>query len=248
MLDEKQYYDPLSWTRIFSFHWYKDQMTGWTPASYTLLIVGMILQLVLGFSKGFSWLGLTSTLAGMIGFTCVIAITNAKPINGLLGLVNALLLMYVALKTGNYSDIIMQISYVCFLDIPVLMLWKTKVEPRTLNSKYFLQTVGCFIVFWAATWVLDTQIVHSPQAFLDSLAAAIGLTGSVLASRKFRAQYYFWVAQGAMSVALWVQTAFNGHPVWSLMITYVLYLCNDLLAFVDKKVPWFHAKEHKTNA
>lgn len=249
-METSEHYSPTSWTRVFSWHWYKDQMTGWTKASYTLLLIGIIFQLCTGFFKGFSWLGLTSTIAGIIGFTCVIAITNAKPINGVLGFVSALMLIYVALKTGNYSDIIMQAAYIACLDIPILLSteWqKRDIKPRLLKGKYLVQTLLCFLGFWIATWILDTQILHSPQAFLDSLSATIGLTGAVLAVRRFRAQYYFWTAQGLMSVALWIQTALHGHPVWVLMVTYLLYLCNDLLPFLDKKITWFHYQPKNEN-
>lgn len=236
-------YDPSSWKRVFNWKWYKHQMTGWTTASYILLFVGYVLLLFFGFFKGFSWLAFTSTIAGMIGFTCVIAINNQRPINGVLGFVSALLLCYVALKTQNYSDITMQTVYIICLDIPVLMSprWqKNGFKPRLLKGKYFWQTVAIFLGMWAATLILDTQLQHSPQWFLDSFAAAVGLTGAILAVRGFRAQYYFWTLQGMLSVALWIQTALNGHPVWSLMVTYILYLCNDGLSFFDKKNTWFH--------
>lgn len=237
---KEKHYDEMSFTRVFSWHWYKDQMTGWTKASYILLVVGIIIQLFIGLRSGFTMLGVTSTIAGIIGFSCTVSITNGRPINGILGFISAIMLIYVALVTKNFSDIIMQGAYIVLLDIPILIQkqWSSH-DPRKMTSKDVLQTALIFLVFLAATYILDTVILDSPQAILDAVSATIGLTGAVLTVRRFRSSYYFWTAQGVMSIALWVQTAMHGHPVWVLMITYMLYLANDVVAFTDSK--WFHS-------
>lgn len=56
----------------------------------------------------------------------------------------------------------------------------------------------------------------------------------------FREQYYFWTVQGILSIILWGVTAFQGDANLTLFLTYILYLTNDLLAFTDKHVHWFH--------
>lgn len=235
-------YDPESWTRVFSLQWYKHQMSGWSTLSYWLLSVGIIFQVIIGSQHGINGLAITSTIAGIIGFTTTISITNGKAINGILGFISAAMLIYVASVTGNYSDIIMQGAYIVLLDIPILFnkQWGADFEPRKLNFKYALQTLGVFILFLAMTLTLDLFILHSPQAYLDAISATIGLTGAVLTVRRFRFSYVLWTAQGLFSVALWIQTAINGNPVWVLMFTYILYLCNDMLSFFDKNIKWFH--------
>ena len=96
------------------------------------------------------------------------------------------------------------------------------------------------IVSFAALYYLDTRILFSEQALLDALAAMIGLTGAFLCVLRFKSQYYFWSAQGLLSVALWAQTAMHGHPVYVLLFTYMLYLANDAIAFLDSN--WFKKK------
>lgn len=234
-------FDPTSLTRFVTIHYYKTQFTGWSRSSYVLLAVGIAVQLAIGLSAGVTGLALTSTLAGIIGFTCTVAITNGKPINGLLGFISAALFGYVALVTGNYSDIVMQVAYIAMLDLPIIFgMWRT-FEPKTMKRRDYATTALLFVGFFAALFAMDTLLLHSPQAFLDAFSATIGLVGAVLCVRQFRAQYYFWTFQGIMSVALWIQTAINGHAVWVLMFTYVLYLANDLIAFVDSK--WFKNKD-----
>ena len=234
-------YNPESPMRVFNWHWYKDQMSGWKTSSYILLAFGTIFLLITGLLNNVNPLGITSTIAGIIGFSCTLSITNGKPINGILGFVSAIMLIYVASVTGNYSDVVMQGAYIILLDIPVVLNkeWNNgqSLKPRLMKGKYIWQTVAVFIVFWILTYGLDTVILTSPRPIIDSFSATLGLTGAVLTVRRFRSTYYFWLAQGIMSVILWSVTAMAGHPVWVLFFTYCLYLMNDLIAFIDSD--WF---------
>lgn len=228
--------------RVFNLHWYKDQMSGWARSSYILLAFGILFLLVTGLYGNFTTLGITSTIAGIIGFTCTLSITNGKPINGILGFVSAIMLIYVASVTGNFSDVVMQAAYIFLLDIPVVLnkTWNNgeSLKPRRLTGKYIWQTMLTFVVFWGLTYGLDTIILTSPRPIIDSLSATLGLTGAILTVRRFRSTYYFWLAQGLMSVVLWSVTAMSGHPVWVLFFTYCLYILNDIVAFTSSK--WFH--------
>lgn len=240
-MSAEEKFNPTSLSRFVNAHYYVNQFSGWHRSSYILLAVGIVVQLVIGFSAGVTGMTLTSTLAGIIGFACTVAITNGKPINGLLGFISAALLCYVALHTGNYSDIVMQLAYIALLDLPIIFgVWR-EFEPKKMRGRDYVSTAVLFVVFFALLFAMDTYLLHSQQAFLDAFSATIGLVGSVLCVRQFRAQYYFWTFQGIMSVALWIQTAIHGHAVWVLMITYMLYLANDVIAFVDSK--WFQKQE-----
>lgn len=229
--------------KIFTLQYYKDGFSGWTKPSRYLWIIGLIIQVLIGFSSGFTYLTLTSTLAGIIGFTTTVAITNGKTINGLTGLISALLLIFVAHVTGNYSDMLMQFGYIVLLDIPIIfsVSWGD-FKPRKSTLKDWVGFIIILLVFFGILYALDIYL-HSPQAFLDAFSASIGFTGAVLCVRRFSAQYYFWTFQGIFSVALWLQTAMNGHAVWVLMITYLLYLANDLTAFLAS--PWFGKRAKK---
>lgn len=231
--------------KLFTFNYYKEGLTGWSKSSYILLSVGIGIQLITGLllpvlqGNGLTSVGITATIAGIIGFTCTLAITNTKSINGLLGFVSALLLIGVATATGNYSDIIMQGAYIVLLDIPIIFSkrWNDGLKPRKMSDRHIFNTFIITMLFFTALYFLDTIVLNSPQAFLDATSATIGLVGAVLCVKGFKAQYFWWTAQGLLSVALWIQTALNGHAVYVLMITYMLYLANDAIAFLDSK--WF---------
>ena len=226
--------------QLFKPSYYKHQMSNWNKQSYILLTIGVIFLGVVGFKNGLNLLSFTSTIAGILGFTCTLAITEGKPINGLLGFISALLLCYVALMTGNYSDILMQLAYVFMLDIPIILGKWQVFNPKRMNTRVVCETIVFFILVLIALYCLDAYILLSPRPFIDALSATFGFTGAFLCVRQYSAQYYFWFTQGIMSIILWLVTAIQGHAVWVLFFTYVLYLCNNIIAFTVSK--WFKHK------
>lgn len=240
----------IAWYSVFKPSWYVDQMKGWSIRSYFLLIlgIGLITGMTLGGGK-FTGITIATMFAGLLGYTCTLSITNAKPLNGVLGLVSALIYIVVAIDAKNYNDVLLQSVYIITLDLPVLLMpsWakdvKSKVRYLHENGRGLRNwglTVLFFVVVLAATYYSDTHWFISPRPWVDSIAATIGITGALLTTLRFSESYYCWTIQGIMSVTLWGLTAIQGDANWVLFATYLLYLSNDMIAFFDKDISWFH--------
>lgn len=246
--------DSIAWYSILEPKWYVDQMKGWSMRSYFLLAIGV--SLIAGMTIGggkFNTVTIATLFAGMLGFTCTLSITNAKPLNGVLGLVSALIYIFVAINAKNYNDVLLQSIYIITLDLPVLLMpsWakNVKAKVRFLHEKghgrrNWLLTALFFCVVLAVLYYSDTHWFISPRPWVDSIAATIGITGSFLTTLRFSESYYCWTIQGVMSIILWLLTAIQGDANYVLFVTYVLYLCNDLLAFFDQDISWFHHKQY----
>ena len=189
-------------------------------------------------------ISLLTMVAAILGFTCTLAITNARQINGILGLISSAIYIIVSIYAKNYANVILQAIYILLLDLPVLMLpsWSKDTEKHIhgLTLIKWLLTIIFFAMVLVLLYLLDTKLFTSPRPLIDATAGAIGITGSLLCMLHFREQYYFWTIQGILSIILWGVTAFQGDANLTLFLTYILYLTNDLLAFTDKHVSWFH--------
>jgi len=229
---------------IFNPKWYVEQMKHWSFRSYMLLMFGLGAITASTLSHPMSSIAILTWLAGTLGFTCTVAITNAKPLNGMLGLVSALIYIFVAINAKNFSDVILQASYIILLDIPVLISpqWAKDAEKHIhgLTVMKWLLTVVFFFVAWGLLYLMDTHLFISPRPIVDSVSAAIGLTGALLCTLRFREQYYFWTVQGVMSIVLWGVTAMQGDASPVLFLTYIMYFMNDMIAFFDSHTHWFH--------
>ena len=240
----------IAWYSVFKPSWYIDQMKGWSTRSYFLLIlgVGLIVGMTIGGGQ-FNTVTIATLFAGVLGFTCTLSITNAKPLNGVLGLVSALIYIFVAIQAKNFNDVLLQTIYIITLDLPVLLMpsWAKDVDKkvRFLHEKgkglrNWGFTILFFVVVLAVLYYSDTHWFISPRPWIDSIAATIGITGSLLTTLRFSESYFMWTIQGIMSVILWGVTAFQGDANWVLFVTYLLYLSNDMIAFFDKDISWFH--------
>ena len=240
----------IAWYSVLKPGWYLSQMKGWSTRSYFLLILG--LGLIVGMTIGggqFNAVTIATLFAGVLGFTCTLSITNAKPLNGVLGLVSALIYIFVAIQAKNFNDVLLQTVYIITLDLPVLLMpsWAKDVDKkvRFLHEKgkglrNWGFTILFFVLVLAVLYYSDTHWFISPRPWIDSIAATIGITGALLTTLRFSESYYCWTIQGVMSVILWGVTAFQGDANWVLFVTYLLYLSNDMIAFFDKDISWFH--------
>lgn len=232
--------------------WYKEQLSGWSTASYLLLMFGFGFIISQTLAGSITDIALWTMIAAVLGFTTTVAITNAKPLNGILGLVSALIYIFVALHAKNPADAILQGVYIILLDLPVLLMpgWAKNVNSRVRkisevsqrNEKMkpnFWYTLF-FVVFvssWVALYFFEIYLTKSPRPMIDSGTAAIGITGALLTTLRFSDSYYFWIAQGVAQVILWGITAGQGDASLVLFFTYMLYLANDGVALFDS--PWF---------
>lgn len=245
-VDEKK----IAWYSIFEPKWYVNQMKGWSTRSYMLLLlgIGLIVGMTIGGGK-FNTVTIATLFAGVLGFTCTLSITNAKPLNGVLGLVSALIYIFVAIDAKNFNDVLLQTVYILTLDLPVLLMpsWAKNVDKKVRflheNGKgirNWILTILFFVAVLAILYYSDTHWFISPRPWVDSIAATIGITGSLLTTLRFSESYYCWTIQGVMSITLWGLTAFQGDANWVLFVTYIMYLSNDLIAFFDRDISWFH--------
>lgn len=244
----------IAWYDIFKPSWYVEQMQGWTASSYRLLLLGLGVIFGMTIAGKINAISILTMLAGMLGFTCTLSITNAKPLNGVLGIVSAVIYIIVAIDARNYNDVLLQSIYIVLLDLPVLLMpsWAKDVDKKVRflteegrGLRNWLLTALFFAVVLGLTYYSDTHWFISPRPWVDSIAATIGITGAMLTTLRFSDTYFFWFAQAIFSISLWAITATQGDANWVLFVTYILYLANDLITVFDKKVAWFHHEKHQ---
>lgn len=232
--------------QLFTLEYYKEGLTGWTNQSYVLLLVGVLFLSVTALSHQITFDVVLSWVASLLSFSCVLAISNGKIINGLLGGVSAILIGIVAVNVGNPSDFIMQMTYFVILDLPIVLFgsqWSNKKIKGKLDKKGWGVIAISFAVSFIALYSMDSFLLNTPRPVLDAFAASIGITGAMLMLNKYSAQYYFWTLQGVVSVVLWGVTAYQGDGNWVLFANYMLFILNDLIGLFNS--PWSVAR--KTN-
>lgn len=247
--------EKISFKDLFSLKWYINQSKGWNKFSYLLILVAVIGNAYISFAMGMPVTATTywTYVASLLSIYCVCAITNAKPVNGVAGILSAMIYIVVALLAKNPADALLQMIYIFLLDIPVLVNpnWAVGVEKKirfihetaTRGEKhgpqfwYTLVTVIGAVSFVAA-YLIEVYVLKTPRPLTDSLVLGSGFIGAVLTTFRFGEAYAFWFLQGALQVILWGLTAMSGDANWVLFFTYSLFLFNDIIGVFASK--WFH--------
>ncbi|ABG21594.1 PnuC-like nicotinamide mononucleotide transport (endogenous virus) [Lactococcus phage KSY1] len=217
--------------QLFTLRYYKDGLSGWTPQSRILWLIGLAVIFVTAAPHGFDSINVIATLGGMIGFTCTMTITNGKSVNGILGFISAILISTVAIHSGNYADVSMQSMYILFLDLPIMLFgnqWsQAKIKAFDMNAVKLILAVA--IIGFSLMYVLDTSVFLSPRPMIDSISATTGFVGLFLMLGKYRAQYVAWMLGSVISITLWLMTALQGDANWVMFATYCVYMSSSLI-------------------
>lgn len=246
---------------------YARQFIGWTKTSYIMLAVGWAIISFISFGMGaqitgFTWL---TWLASGLGWTTVLAIKEAKMLNGLVGMASALIYIYVAFVHQNPADAMLQFTYIIILDIPVLFMpnWvknahknvrfihETDARGEKHGKKFWYSIIGIVaVVAFISAYLFETLVLHTPRPISDSLVLGTGLVGAVLTTFRFSESWFAWLLQGFMQIVLWTLTVIAGGTLGAsalvILVTYLMYFANDITALIQS--PWFHHKQYNAEA
>lgn len=261
LLDKKTYentHKELTFKDLFNPKWYIHQLSGWTRLSYILLVIGLIIIISSSFifnKKPINSDTYWTFAAASLGFTTALAITNARPLNGVFGIVSSSIYIIMALNAHNPADAVLQGIYVILLDIPVLLIpsWASNVEEKIrfihetkkrgekFTPMFWYFTIGLLgILSFIVAYYIETTIVHTPRPLSDSFVLGSGLIGALLTTFRFGEAFGAWLIQGVAQVVLWWITAQSGQTDWTICLTYSMYVANDLIAIFQSS--WFHHK------
>lgn len=233
------------------FGWLAHQLKGWGGPNYGLFFFALGFQLALLVTQPLSPISVVTFFGTMIGVACIIAINAVRPINGVLGIISAILLIYVGFTAKNYLSMLEQAAYVLTLDLPVL-LGKNKWTDKSVNEikKFGVKEWVFSILFTVAIFLVSSfaiqAMTNEPRPFVDGLSFAICLTAGIICWLKYNNQYFWWLAAGLIQVILWGLTAAQGNASIAMLVSSLIYVANDVIAFTYS--PWFHKKNRSVEA
>ena len=130
-----------------------------------------------------------------------------------------------------------------FLDIPSILhpAWSEKVIPRNFKG---IKDWSKYILFGLIAWgilYLIFGLTDDPMLITDSLALALSMTGVITMLNRYSEQYYFWLGNNAVAIAVFLQAYMMGKASPALAISYTLFVLNSLYGLVS-----WHKAANKT--
>lgn len=218
----------------------------WSLSSKIVFPVG-VLAIVLSTILTTTNLGIMS-LVGIVGavfgFLSVVLIVNKNKYAGYAGTVSALVYMVISWVSGNFSDSVLNVLFLVFLNLPLIFNknYTEDVEPKSLKGNKLiiesLVALGAVVFFWL--YMFETVAMHAPRPEWSVTAATLGIVASVATSVfVVKESFWIWSIQNTMQVALWFITYNQTHSglALTMMVTYIMYTINASTSFFNGK--WY---------
>lgn len=217
----------------------------WSKSSYYIYSIGAIILTVLSLTtSAITVYSVLSLIGALFGFLSVVLIVNKNRSAGYVGMVSAIIYMFVSWSLGNYSDTLLNILFIVFLNIPLILnkKYSDKVESTSIRDNKDLKEilVLLFIAIYLSLFTIEVLIFNAPRPIFSVLAATLGIVASIATSFfVLKESFIIWGAQNIFQVILWGITLYQtGSGVALLMmVTYIMYTINASTAFFNGK--WF---------
>jgi len=213
------------------FSWLFGQMKSWSKFSWGIILVNLILQVFTLFTSPINLVSILGFFGANLSVLCVVGISNRASIQGWFGLASVFFIASTAYMMGAYATFVEQlIVYMIFLDIPSILhpAWSEKVIPRNFNGiKDWFKFILFALVAWGILYLIF-GLTDDPMLLTDSLALALSMTGVITMLNRYSEQYYFWLANNAVAIAVFLQAYLMGHASPALAISYTLFVLNSL--------------------
>ena len=162
----------------------------------------------------------------LTGLLCAYFASEGKRVNYILGLINYLLMGYVAFKNNLYGIFFFYIFVFSPLQIKGFFTWKKNlnkegnVQAREFTLKNsIITTISCIIGSCLLGYIL-TLMPNQRLAFMDATSNCINLCGVILMILRFKESWWLWLINNIIDLLIWIITTIN-HGEGAIMMLFV---------------------------
>lgn len=178
-----------------------------------ITILSLIISIISGIISKDLMIGGTILLTGLL---CAYFASEGKRINYILGLINYLLMGYVAFKNNLFGIFFFYIFIFSPLQVNGFITWNknlnddknVKVREFTLKNSIII-TLSCIIGSIILGYLL-TLIPTQRLAFMDATSNCINLCGVILMILRFKESWWLWLINNIIDLIIWIITVING--------------------------------------
>lgn len=178
-----------------------------------ITILSLIISVISGVISNDLIIGGTILLTGLL---CAYFASEGKRINYVLGLINYLLMGYVAFKNNLFGIFFFYIFIFSPLQVNGFITWNknlnddknVKVREFTLKNSIII-TLACIIGSIILGYLL-TLIPTQRLAFMDATSNCINLCGVILMILRFKESWWLWLINNIIDLIIWIITVMSG--------------------------------------
>ncbi|WP_412521794.1 nicotinamide riboside transporter PnuC [Shewanella algae] len=200
----------------------------WQPIHKIWLSTVIMLVLLSSMTSGATLLVTAVTLSGAVFVVCAAQQHRLAPFFGSL---MAAGYGYLAYRQGYYGDMLINWAYHLPMYLMAIAVWsRSTFHPKTLAKgelKLLLWlSVGLFML-------LSTGLewAGGSHPFIDAASTVAAFIGTLLLSRGYREQWYFWTIGNALGVTLWLLASLRDPSQTPVLVMWIVFFFNGLWGF-----------------
>jgi len=218
------------------FQWLVEEFKGWRTITWAIWTFGVGFQLMNMISQGIT-IGTFITFIGVsIGLLCTCGMLEQRTVNGLLGFISAIALIYVNWEAKHFASVVDQLFFVALIDLPLMTTWRTwgaKMSKgvRQLSNKGWVLVSSIILVLWAILYPIYTiPSMHDANPIWDSLTLAVGAVASILFFLRYTQTYNLWLVANVVNLILWITALQANYSVsaFAMVVSTIMYLVTSL--------------------
>lgn len=194
--------------------------------SITLMCIAM--SIIFGIISKDLLIGGTILATGLL---CAYFASEGKRINYILGLINYILMGYVAFNNNLFGIFFFYLFVFSPLQIHGYISWKKNldddknVKVREFNIKNsIIITLSCTIFSFILGYLLSL-IPGQRLAFMDATSNCINLCGVILMILRFKESWWLWLINNIIDLRIWIITVINkGNGSIMMLLVSIGYL------------------------
>lgn len=173
------------------------------------------------------------------GLLCAYFASEGKRINYILGLINYLLMGYVAFRNNLYGIFFFYIFIFSPLQVKGFVTWNknldedknVKVREFTLRNSIII-TLSCIVGSLLLGYLL-TLIPRQRLAFMDASSNCINLCGVILMILRFKKSWWLWLINNIIDLSIWILTFINkGEGSTMMLLASIGYLLINIYGII----------------
>lgn len=183
------------------------------------------------------------------GLLCAYFASEGKRVNYILGLINYLLMGYVAFKNNLFGIFFFYIFIFSPLQINGYLSWNknldkdknVEVREFTLKNSIII-TLSCIIGSFVLGYLLSL-IPGQRLAFMDASSNCINLCGVILMILRFKECWWLWLVNNIIDLIIWIITVIDkGNGSIMMLLVSIGYLLINIYGVIKWNI---EAKKNK---
>lgn len=211
-----------AWRGLFS---------GWTAFEIAWLAVFSAVNVGLFFAWDDTWLGLVTSLTGMLN---VVLVAKGKVSNYWFGMVNVTLYAWTAYGNQYYGEVMLNVGYFLPMQFIGLALWRRHTDPTKTTDDVRARWLSwreralwlVVSVLGTAAYALVLQRLGGNLPAFDSASTVLSVIAMILMVRRVAEQWVLWIVIDLVSIYLWLVVIDQGGHEVSMVVMWSAYLVN----------------------